>query len=87
MCVVAHTLGESLIIILSAGGSPLDADALRDFDDVSPVWVRVEREGRSACLAARVRHPGSTTDLGVRIRGWGGARGWTVTVAPCGPPR
>lgn len=87
MCVVAHTPFESLVIILNAGGSPLEDDALRAFDGVSPVWVRVEREGSVACLAARIRHVESFDDLGVRIRGWGGARGWTVTVAPCGPPR
>jgi hypothetical protein len=87
LCVVAHTVKESLVIILNTGGSPLGDDALRELDGVSPVWVRVEREGGVACLAARVRHVDSTADLGVRIRGWGGARGWTVTVAPCGPPR
>ncbi|HEX4561943.1 MAG TPA: hypothetical protein VH113_08955 [Gemmatimonadales bacterium] len=87
MCVVAHTIRESLVIILNAGGSPLDDDALREFDGVSPVWVRVEREGRSSCLAARVRHVESLALLGVRIREWGGARGWTVTVAPCSPLR
>ncbi|HYK11077.1 MAG TPA: hypothetical protein VEV39_09775 [Gemmatimonadales bacterium] len=84
---MAHTVGESLVIILSAGGSPLTDDALGEFDGVSPVWVRVEREGSVACLAARIRHLESVTELGVRIRGWGGARGWTVTVAPCSPLR
>jgi len=84
---VAHPESEALVIILAAGGSPLTADALDDLPEVSPAWVRVEREGAVACLAARVRHRGSTDDLRVRIRGWGGARGWAVTVAPCGAPR
>lgn len=84
---MAHTTRESLVIILNAGGSPLADDALREFDGVSPVWVRLEREGSVACLAARIRHLESHVDLGVRIRGWGGTRGWTVTVAPCGPVR
>jgi hypothetical protein len=78
---------ESLVIVLNAGGSSLDADALSELSGVEPIWVRVEREGAVACLAARVRHPDSEDEFRVRVRGWGAARGWTVTVAPGRPPR
>jgi len=77
---------ESLVIVLSAGGSPLDGASLDGVANATVVWVRVEREGSAACLAARVRHGDRAEDFRDRIRGWGAARGWTVTVAPRRPP-
>ena len=77
---------ESLLVLLAACGTPLDADALDALEDAHPVWVRIEREGRSACLAARVRHTDRPEEFRTRVRGWGVARGWAVTVAPCAPP-
>jgi hypothetical protein len=53
--------------------------------ETTVTWVRIEREGRVACLAARVRHPDAGVEFRVRVRQWGAARGWGVTVAPCGP--
>ena len=47
---------ESLVIILSAGGSPIDADTLTAVAGVDVTWQRLEQEGMAACLAARVRH-------------------------------
>src|SRR5437667_413395 len=44
-------------------------------------WVRVEREGSAACLAARVRHGDPPDAFRDRVRRWGAARGWAVTVA------
>ena len=76
---------ESLVIVLSAGGAALDADALASLPAVAVTWVRVEREGGSACLAARVRFGERPEDFRDRIRQWGAARGWAVTVAPCRP--
>jgi hypothetical protein len=73
---------ESLVIILSLGGSPLDRLALGALRDVAIAWVRVEQEGAAACLAARVRHADSPDDFRDRLRRWGAARGWTITVAP-----
>jgi len=75
---------ESLVIILSTGGSPLDGAALDGLADLRVVWVRVEREGEAACLAARVLHGDSPDEFRDRIRRWAGARGWAVTVASGG---
>ena len=72
---------ESLVIILSAGGSPLDGASLGALADAAVVWVRVECEGRAACLAARVRHGDPPDAFRDRVRRLGAARGWAVTVA------
>ena len=76
---------ESLIIILSAGGSPIDVDTLAGVTGGEVTWQRLEREGMAACLAARVRHRDQPIELRARLRRWGAARGWGVTVAPAGP--
>ena len=76
---------ESLVIILCAGGSPLDADALGDVTGAEVTWRRLEAEGSAACLAARVRHRDRPEEFRARLRRWGAARGWGVTVAPAGP--
>ena len=81
---VDHT---SLVIVLATGGSPLERTALEALADVVVAWVRVEREGEAACLAARVRHADPPEDFRERIRHWAAARGWAVTVAPDGPRR
>ena len=78
---------ESLVVILSAGGSPLDPDVLADVEGADVTWRRLEREGRAACLAARVRHRDRPEEFRARLRRWGAARGWGVTVAPAGPLR
>ena len=80
---------ESLIVVLAAGekGSvPLDPDALDTLEGIAVAWMRIEREGEVGCLAARVRHPDPAPGFGERVRAWGRARGWAVTVAPSGPP-
>ena len=77
---------ESLVVVLSAGGSPLGGDSLESLGGARVAWVRVEREGDAACLAARVRHDESPDEFRGRVRRWGAARGWAVTVAPCGRP-
>lgn len=77
---------ESLVVVLSAGGSPLASDSLESLDAARVSWVRVEREGQAACLAARVGHDDPPEDFGGRVRRWGAARGWAVTVAPCKRP-
>ena len=76
---------ESLLVVLAAHGVPPDAAALDELVDAAPVWVRLEREGCSVCLAARVRHRDRPEDFRARVRGWGTVRGWAVTVAPCAP--
>ncbi|MGH7615004.1 MAG: hypothetical protein ACREMW_13300 [Gemmatimonadales bacterium] len=76
---------ESLLVVLAACGAPPDADALDALEGARLVWVRIEREGRSVCLAARVRHDDRPEEFRSRVRGWGVARGWAVTVAPCAP--
>lgn len=78
---------ESLVIILSAGGSPVDDGALSAVAGVEVTWQRLEREGSAACLAARVRHREQPLELRARLRRWGSARGWGVTVAPAGSLR
>jgi len=75
---------ESLVIVLSTGGSPLDGSALGALADVQVAWVRVEREGEAACLAARVLHRDSPDEFRDRVRRWAGTRGWAVTVASGG---
>jgi len=77
---------ESLLIVLSAGGSPLDAEVLDTLDATAVTWYRVEREGEAACLAARVRHADRPEQFRLRVRQWGAARGWAVTVAPSRQP-
>lgn len=77
---------ESLLLLLALRGAALDPDALHALEDSSLVWVRVEREGASSCLVARVRHGDPPDQFRIRVRGWGATRGWAVTVAPCAPP-
>jgi hypothetical protein len=76
---------ESLVIILSTGGSPLDRSALDTLPGARAAWVRVEREGEAACLAARVLHGDPLDEFRDRVRRWAAARGWAVTVASGGP--
>ena len=83
MCGVEY---ESLIVVLAARCTPPDADTLATLQSTQVVWQRLEREGRSVCLAARVRHQDRPEDFRVRVRGWGAERGWAVTVAPAAPP-
>jgi hypothetical protein len=78
---------ESVVVVLAAGGAVLERDALDALEGTVVTWARVEREGAVACLAARVRHTDPATEFRVRVRHWGAARGWAVTVAPCGTPR
>jgi hypothetical protein len=77
---------ESLLVVLSAGGSPITDDCLLSLPGASVTWLRVEREGDAACLAARVCHDEAPADFRGRVRRWGAARGWAVTVASCGRP-
>ena len=76
---------ESVVVVLATGGAMLERDALDALAETTVTWIRIEREGRVACLAARVRHGDPTPEFRVRVRQWGAARGWGVTVAPCGP--
>jgi hypothetical protein len=75
---------ESVVVVLATGGASLERDALDTLEGTAVTWVRLEREGRVACLAARVRHTDPVIEFRVRVRDWGAARGWGVTVAPCG---
>jgi len=72
---------ESLVIILSSGGSPLGHTSLADLPRVTIRWQRVEYEDNAACVAARVGHDDDPDAFARRVRGWGRARGWTVAVA------
>jgi hypothetical protein len=76
---------ESLVIVLSRGGSPLDGESLAELPGAAVRWQRVEREGVAACVAARIKHEDPPEQFGARIREWGRVRGWAVTVAPGGP--
>jgi hypothetical protein len=76
---------ESVVVILATGGTPLERDALDALPETAVTWIRIEREGRVACLAARVRHDDPVSEFRVRVRQWVAPRGWGVTVAPCGP--
>ena len=76
-----------MVVVLATGGTLLERDALDALDGMTVTWVRVEREGSVACLAARVRHTDPVMEFRLRVRQWGAARGWGVTVAPCGPTR
>jgi len=75
---------ESVVVVLATQGS-LERDALDALPETAVTWSRIEREGRVACLAARVRHPDPVSEFRVRVRQWAEPRGWAVTVAPCGP--
>jgi hypothetical protein len=74
---------ESLVIVLSNGGAPLDGESLAGLPGAAVRWQRLEREGTAACVAARVRHGDPPEEFGARIREWGRVRGWAVTVARC----
>jgi hypothetical protein len=74
---------ESVVVILATGGMPLERDALDGLPGTAVTWVRLEREERVACLAARVRHADPVAEFRIRVRQWSAARGWGVTVAPC----
>jgi len=76
---------ESILVVLATGGATLEPDALAALPNATVTWSRIEREGRIACLAARIRHIDPVTEFRVRVREWGASRGWGVTVAPCGP--
>lgn len=76
---------ESLVIVLSSGGSPLDGESLAELPGAAVRWQRVEREGAAACVAARIKHEDPPEHFGARIREWGRVRGWAVTVARSGP--
>ena len=75
---------ESVLVVLATQGATLERDALDALPETTVTWCRLEREGRVACLAARVRHQDPVPEFRVRVRQWGAARGWGVTVAPCG---
>jgi hypothetical protein len=78
---------ESVVVVLATGApgeAPLERDALDALPGSTVTWVRVEREGRVACLAARVRHVDPSPEFRTRVREWSAARGWGLTVAPCG---
>jgi hypothetical protein len=77
---------ESLVLVLALREALPEPDALVQLADAVPVWVRMEREGRSACLVARMRHGDPPERFRMRVREWGAERGWAVTVAPCAPP-
>ena len=76
---------ESVVVVLATQGAMLERDALDALPETTVTWCRVEREGRVACLAARVRHRDPVSEFRLRVRQWSAARGWGVTVAPCGP--
>lgn len=78
-----------MVVILATGKGavPLERDALDALEGMVVTWARFEREGEARCLAARVRHGDPADQFRVRIREWGVAHGWAVTVAPCGTPR
>jgi hypothetical protein len=76
---------ESVVVVLATGGANVESDALDSLPETTVTWLRIEREGRVACLAARVRHSDPANEFRLRVRQWGAARGWGVTVAPCGP--
>jgi hypothetical protein len=71
-----------LVIILSSGGSPLGQKSLDDLPRAAIRWQRVEYEDTAACVAARVGHDDAPDEFARRVRGWGRARGWIITVAP-----
>ncbi len=75
---------ESWVIVLSTGGTPPDRAALAALADAAVAWVRIAREGPAACLTARVRHADPPDRFRERLRAWGAAHGWAVTVAPGG---
>jgi hypothetical protein len=76
---------ESLLVLLAGRGDSLDSDVLTTLKDARPAWVRIEREGVSACLAARVCHAEAPEVFRDRVRRWAADRNWAVTVAPCAP--
>lgn len=74
---------ESLLVLLARHGAAIEPDALATLEDARPTWIRIEREGESACFAARVRHDATPEVFRDRVRRWAAQRDWAVTVAPC----
>src|SRR5437867_11530393 len=59
---------ESVIVVLATGGALLEPEALDGLIGATVTWCRIEREGRVACLAARVRHIDPDSDSEFRHR-------------------
>src|ERR1051326_9516300 len=75
---------ESVLVVLATGGAPLEGDALDGLPGTTVTWQRIEREGRVACLAARVSHADPLSDFRMRVRQWGAAPRWGGHVWPRG---
>ena len=61
---------ESLLVLLARHGASIDPTALATLEDARPTWVRIEREGESSCLAARVSHTAPPEVFRDRVRRW-----------------
>ena len=73
---------RSVAVILSAGGSQLDLDALNGLPGARLVRAEFARSERAACVAATLEHQCPVGDLAAALRPWAAGRGWSVTVAP-----
>ncbi len=71
--------------MLAGRGESIDPEVLDSLEEARPQWVRLEREGDSACLAARLCHAEPPEVFRDRVRRWAARRKWAVTVAPCAP--
>lgn len=72
----------SVAVILNAGGSVLDAAALRELPLGRLVRADFACGERAACVAATLEHDCDATELLRTLKPWAASRGWSVTVAP-----
>jgi len=73
---------SSIVVILSAGGSILDLEALADMPQARVVQANLASGEKAACVAATLEHDCSQADLREALKVWAAGRGWSVTVAP-----
>ncbi|MEE8134855.1 MAG: hypothetical protein V3T56_07345 [Gemmatimonadales bacterium] len=73
---------SSLAVILSAGGRPLDLQALQDMPLARVIRAEIAEGDNTACVTATVHHQCDRSEFRKRVRAWASDRGWQVTVAP-----
>ncbi len=72
----------SVAVIVNAGGAVLDDRALCDMPECRVIEADFEASDTACCVAIRLSHQCSRTELQRGLRTWAGARGWSVAVAP-----
>ncbi len=73
---------RSVAVLLSSGGTPLNAEALTGLPKGRVLKTNVTRGDHATCVAVTLEHECSVGELRVALRPWAAERGWLLTVAP-----